>query len=82
VIIRSTAKDREAKALERAWDEFFEEGEKMRKINQAYKAACDLDAIEQHENADAVLLKAGVEPERVEQRRKHLNWVATNGGQK
>lgn len=58
-----------------AWDEFFEDGEKLRKIDQAYREACRLDDRGEHKSADKILLKAGVTPDVVKQRRAHLDWM-------
>jgi hypothetical protein len=71
----ASASEKNLDADAAAWDEFYDSCEPQRRQDAAYQKACQLDNHGDHAAADKVLLKAGVAPETVKSRRKHLEYT-------
>ena len=70
---------KEDPAIAARWDDFFEEMQQAQLEHAAYKRACELDEAGKHDQADKVLLKAGIDRDRVEQRRAHVDHMIRTG---
>jgi hypothetical protein len=77
---RAKAAEQEQKTETDVWEEFFQEGERLRRRDQAYAEACRLDDRGESAEADRILLVAGVARDVVERRRRYVNFQAAKNG--